>query len=99
MPRIGAPAAARVSHLSHLPAAGETAKTPVDGAFVSPVSPVSLILKIIGRTKNLIGRMKNWNGKRDIGGIKRHQTSFAETGETGAKMPAIWTETTGARHT
>ena len=76
--------AGRVSHLSHLPAAGETAKTCMDWAFVSPVSPVSPILKIIGRTKNLICRMRNWNGKRGMEAINRHQASFAETGETSA---------------
>lgn len=60
-------AAGRVSQLAHLPAAGETAKTLMDWAFVSPVSPVSPFLKIIGRTKNLIGRMRNWNGRTDMG--------------------------------
>ena len=50
------PARTSIAHacptLSHVPAASETAKIPVDWELVSPVSLVSLILKLIDGIKN-----------------------------------------------
>ena len=75
--------------LSHLPAAGGTAKVCADWAFVSGVSPVSPNLKLIDRIQSGIG----------IGGISRRQAPFAGTGGTSAKVTRVSGETTGLRHT
>ena len=75
--------------LSHLPAAGGTAKVCADWAFVSGVSPVSPNLK-------LIDRIQSGKGTR---GISRRQALCAETGGTGAKVTRFSGETTGLRHT
>ena len=74
---------------SHLSAAGGTAKTCADWAFVSGVSPVSPNLKLIDRIQSGKG----------TGGISRRQALCAETGETSAKVPRFSGETTGLRHT
>ena len=78
--------------LSHLPAAGGTVKMGADWAFVSGVSPVSPYLKLIER----IQRKKGEYGRE---GINRPKGPCAETGGTGAKVSAVFGETTGAGHT
>ena len=75
--------------LSHLSAAGGTAKRCADWAFVSGVSPVSPNLKLIDRIQSGKG----------TGGISRRQALCAETGGTGAKVTRFSGETTGLRHT
>jgi hypothetical protein len=81
--------------LSHLSAAGGTAKVHADWAFVSGVSPVSPNLKLIDRIQSGKG----------TGGISCRQALCAETGGTGGtggtgtKVTRFSGETTGLRHT
>jgi hypothetical protein len=75
--------------LSHLPAAGGTAKVRADWAFVSGVSPVSPNLKLIDKIQSGKG----------TGGISRRQAPCAGTGGTGATVTRFSGETTGLRHT
>ena len=75
--------------LSHLSAAGGTAKVCADWAFVSGVSPVSPNLKLIDKIQSGIG----------MGGISRRQALCAGTGGTGATVTRFSGETTGLRHT
>ena len=76
--------------LSHLSAAGGTAKVCADWAFVSGVSPVSPYLKLIDR----IQRKKGGYGRE---GINRPKGPCAETGGTGATVTRASGETTRAR--
>jgi hypothetical protein len=77
--------------LSHLSAAGGTAKVPADWAFVSGVPSVSPYLKLIER----IQRKKGGYGRKSI---NRPQGPYAETGGTGAKVTRFFDETAGAGH-
>ena len=77
--------------LSHMSGASGTAKVCANWAFVSGVSPVSPYLKLIER----IQRKKRGYGRK---GINRPKGPCAETGGTGAKVSAVFGETTGARH-
>jgi hypothetical protein len=81
--------------LSHLSAAGGTAKVCADWAFVSCVSPVSPNLKIIDR----IQKRMSGNGRRGITGGQAPCAETGRTGGTGAKVTRFFDETPGARHT
>ena len=77
--------------LSHVSAAGGTAKVCADWAFVSGVSLVSPYLELIGDY-----RKKDW--ERQWKGINRPHAPFAGTGGTSATATGFQGETLGARH-
>jgi hypothetical protein len=76
---------------SHVADAGGTAKRRADWASVSGVSPVSPNLKLMER----IQRRKHGYGRK---GVNRPKGPCAETGGTGAKVSAVFSETAGAGH-
>ena len=68
--------------LSHVPAAGGTAKTRADWAFVSPVSPVPPYLKLIG--------IQKWENSKGTGrALSCDLCPYAGTGGTGATVAGI----------